>query len=183
MHQIREKFALAVIGLVQHEERALRSLCWLSASRPSGYELSDLSRSPGPDIVIVDGDDADAIVKWHQFADRLKDEAHRPVPAIWVSAKRPSHKLYYHIHRPFVAGRLLNLLDEITEKDSRIAHVLAEKKQTTETADFPRATCALGFTAEGSTQSPGRGRRPSGAQTAGHRAEKVTGPRHFRRKR
>ncbi len=106
--------SVAFIGLTSREQNILLSIFKLSSCRPRAYTLAAIPDSSPPGIVLVDADDPAAVTMWRSLCDR--DKHYTLVPAVMVSG-RDSHPGTdtYHIKRPLLASRLLNLLDQLPD--------------------------------------------------------------------
>ena len=104
--------SVAFIGLAAREQNILLSVFKLSSCRSRAYTLAVIPDSSPPGIILVDADDPAAVTMWRSLCD--SDKHYTLVPTVMVS-QRDSHPgtNTYHIKRPLLASRLLNLLDEL----------------------------------------------------------------------
>jgi len=114
-------FRIAVIGFPEAELRVLRNILRLSAVRTRSYDLAERDALPLADIVIVDGDQPNAITEWQTAY------AQRPVPSLVVSAegKTLEGERITATKRPIIPSRLLALLDQITVRELRMPEPVA----------------------------------------------------------
>jgi twitching motility two-component system response regulator PilG len=97
-----------------HEQKVLRSIFTLSLRRPRSYTLSHLTADPSPDILLVDGDDQNAVVEWREICRREQAKATLPTVIVTQSGTPPEARLYL-LRRPLLAPRVLSTLDQIPE--------------------------------------------------------------------
>jgi two-component system cell cycle response regulator len=92
---------------------------------------------------MVDGDDAQVMAEWrHQKEDTHGNSYCSSIPTILVTMEPPPGSTLYYIKRPFVASRVINTLDQVTQRDwqgqwnrnigvGETQKVVAEKAKTT----------------------------------------------------
>lgn len=111
----KRTFAVTAIGVADNEHRILKNIFKLSAHRPRTYDLLDGLPDGRTEILIVDGDDDDAIAHWRAF--RSESVANGSVPAVLVTHDKASEAHNYILYRPFVASRVLGVLDQVAIKE------------------------------------------------------------------
>ncbi len=104
-------FAVVSVGIPDPEQRALKNIFKLSQHRPRTYELRDIAPSTEADVLLVDADNPAAIASWRTFRGQHRD--HAAIPYVMVSKDTPDAKHRYSVHRPFVATRVLTVLDKL----------------------------------------------------------------------
>ncbi len=108
-------FAVAVIGIPENERNVLRNIFKLSLYRACTYTLVSVDE-PGQ-ILMVDADDPSALAEWRAL--RGGDGASpssppkSPIPAVLVTKEAPANSTAYYIRRPFIATRVLGVLDQV----------------------------------------------------------------------
>lgn len=112
----KRTFSVAVLGIPEQEQRVLRNIFKLSLYRPHIYTLMD-SHEQSVDILIVDAEDNAALTTWRSL--RSRSASHAAVPTVMVTQQQPSTTHPYCIRRPFVATRILSILDQIAVKEFR----------------------------------------------------------------
>lgn len=100
----KRTFTVAMVGLPETECRVLKSIARISSMRTRSYEFVDLDSKANIDILIVDGDNPQAM----QTLRGLPGQ--RPV-LFFGSAEVADQK---YLKRPIMGARVLTLLDEIT---------------------------------------------------------------------
>jgi two-component system, cell cycle response regulator len=108
-------FSVAILGFSTYEQKVLRSILRLSSSRPCSYTLAPSSPEHTPDIVIVDGDDQQALAAWRtRYAN---DRANPQVPTVLVSEPVSQPDIpHVHLKRPIVATSVMKALDQIAQE-------------------------------------------------------------------
>lgn len=114
----KKTFAVAMIGIPEHERNILKNIFKLSSYRPHTYTLAAADK-PGQ-IVLVNADDPEALAKWQTLHDESAATVaggNPPLTAIMIAKDNPPAGTLYHIRRPFVASRVLDVLDRFTESE------------------------------------------------------------------
>jgi len=104
-------FSVAAIGVSDVERKVLRNIFRLSQHRVRSYSLLDAEAST-PDIALFDADASGAaqlLTDWRQ--------RYPSVPTVLITREPPSSSEPYRIRRPFVATRVLSMLDQIVIKE------------------------------------------------------------------
>lgn len=102
----KKTFRVAMIGLPELEQRILKSVGRISAVRARSYEFGDLDGMTHSDILVVDGDNPQAMQSWRDAA--------RQAPVLFFGSAEVADQKY--LKRPIMGMKLLVLLDEITAK-------------------------------------------------------------------
>ena len=117
----KKTYVVSMIGIASAERNVLRNIFKLSQYRNYSYSVA----IPGEawDVLLIDADDPKAMAEWRQ---RKMDEtsaespskSYRPlIPTILVTKESPPDSRLYYIRRPFVATRVINILDQVVQKD------------------------------------------------------------------
>lgn len=115
----RKAFAVALLGIPEQERSVLKNIFKLSLYRACTYTL--ISVKELSQILIVDADDSEAVAEWQalQGADASPPSSSRLgaasslIPAVMVTKEKLLDKFPYCIQRPFVATRVLGILDQV----------------------------------------------------------------------
>lgn len=108
----KRAFGVSLFGFSERERRILRSVTALSTARARRYTFHE-SNGGGPDLYLVDGDDAAAVNLWKQV------HATSPAPTAFVADPNRCDFGKWCLRRPIVPSRLFTLLDEITVQELR----------------------------------------------------------------
>ncbi len=117
----KKTYAVAMIGISEAERNVLRNIFKLSQYRTYSYTAA----IPGEvtDILMVDADDARAMAEWRlQKGDAApagsSGSSYQPsIPTIMVTREPPPDSKLHYIRRPFVASRVINVLDQVAQQD------------------------------------------------------------------
>ena len=112
-------FAVAVIGIPEHERNVLKNIFKLSLYRVCTYTL--ISVDEPSQILMVDADDPSAMAEWRAFCAAGANQsslprrgaAPSPIPAVLVTKEAPPDGAVHHIRRPCIASRVLGVLDQV----------------------------------------------------------------------
>lgn len=138
----KKTFAVAMIGIPDNERHILKNIFKLSLYRTQTYAIVS-SKEPSQ-ILIVDADDPKAMAEWHACCGAASQSAFpgqdskMPIPAVMVTREKLSGELPYYIRRPFVASRVLGVLDQVASKElggNQQSVLSEEKKQTVPTSE------------------------------------------------
>lgn len=110
------------MGIPDHEQNVLKNIFKLSLYRTYTYTLTS-ANEPGQ-ILIVDADNPEAVAEWRDLHGGTDETAEygssnvvvSNVPTIMVTKGKIQDQFPYHIYRPFVATRVLGMLDQIAIK-------------------------------------------------------------------
>lgn len=107
--------SVAVIGITPQEQGVLKRIFGLTSSRTRSYVLAPLTPGQAPDIFLVDRDDQEAVAEWRQLC--VSGTTNATVPTVMVSkaGDLPAPPLY-HLQRPLLAPRVLQVLDKVVPK-------------------------------------------------------------------
>lgn len=135
----KKTYTITMIGMADAERNVLRNILKLSQYRMYSYIIA----MPGEaiDIFVVDADDPQAIGEWRQKQGKpassdAQNISQRPqIPTILVAKEPPQNSILYYIRRPFVASRVINVLDQVAVKElhsdrARIIGVENQQKST-----------------------------------------------------
>jgi twitching motility two-component system response regulator PilG len=107
--------AVKFIGLSEHEEKVLGAIFMLSKTRPISFCLFDDKNNNKPEMMIVNFDDADAVHEWQTLC--IEDTEYSSIPAVRVTRVRSRDTENYYIRRPFIATRMLSLIERVAAKE------------------------------------------------------------------
>jgi len=115
----KKTFAVGMIGIPEPERHVLRNIFKLSQYRSRTYIPASLD---GPsEILMVDADDPGALAEFRKLGG---ENSGRPtvsigriskslIPTIMVTKEKLPDNLPYYVRRPFVATRVLSMLDQV----------------------------------------------------------------------
>ena len=107
----RDSFSVAVFGIPDFERQVLDRIFGISSSRTLSYRLAEPGTESAADILLVDRDNAGAVAEYRRVCEAAAPR--RPGTVLVARDKPQNHP--YHVRRPFMAKRLLGVLDEIVE--------------------------------------------------------------------
>ena len=115
----KKTFAIAMFGIPESERNVLKNIFKLSLYRTYTYTLA--SAEQASQILLVDADDPKAMDEWRAFLGASTNGASLPdqgkaslqLPTVMVSKEMPSQGRAHYIRRPFVATRVLSVLDQV----------------------------------------------------------------------
>lgn len=147
----KRTFAVAMIGIPDHEQNVLKNIFKLSLYRTYTYTLIS-ANEPGQ-ILIVDADNSEAVAEWRSLYGGAAHEStvSNPgtvplnIPTVMVTKEKTQDPASYHIHRPFVATRVLGILDQVALKIVSVpqSRVIGEEPLAADTKDELPAPTAL----------------------------------------
>jgi twitching motility two-component system response regulator PilG len=114
-------FSVAILGFSAYEQKVLQSIMRLSSCRPYAYTLAPATATHTPDMVIVDGDDPEAMAAWRKRYS--SDATTTQVATVLVHAlATQTDSLHAHLKRPLVAPSVMKALDQLAhELEARAA--------------------------------------------------------------
>jgi twitching motility two-component system response regulator PilG len=112
-------FTVTVIGIPENERNVLKNIFKLSLYRAYTYTL--VSVGEPSQILMVDADDPSALAEWRALRDDSVSQsslskpgaAPAPMPTVLVTKEAPANSTAYYIRRPFIATRVLGVLDQV----------------------------------------------------------------------
>lgn len=114
----KKTFMVAMIGIPDHERSVLKNIFKLSLYRANTYAFASIDE-PGH-MLIVDADDPTAMTWWRARPTRGQSSssnnlgaAPSPISVVGVTKEKVTTEFPYCIHRPFVATRVLGILDQV----------------------------------------------------------------------
>lgn len=136
----KKSFRVALIGIPENERNVLKNIFKLSLYRSHSYTLATIGEPI--QIVIVDAENPDAMAEWRSFKLPLSNhDSPSPLLSIMVTKDHPANQFPYTLRRPFVATRVLSVLDEVAGQVPAIAaqeRVIGEEQPAAgETVDAP----------------------------------------------
>ncbi|MDS4030573.1 MAG: response regulator [Candidatus Contendobacter sp.] len=134
-------FAVTVIGIPEQERNVLKNIFKLSLYRAYTYTLVSVDE-PGQ-ILMVDADDPSALAEWRAW--RGGDSASQssppksPIPTVLVTKEPPANSTAYSIRRPFIATRVLGVLDQVAAQAPSTApeRIIGESAPVSAPAEEP----------------------------------------------
>jgi two-component system cell cycle response regulator len=118
----KKTFVVAMIGIPEHERSILKNIFKLSLYRTQTYIIA-AADEPGQ-IVLVNADDPSALAEWQALGGEPaaavsgnQQSLPLPLPAVMIAKDNPPAGTLYHIRRPFVASRVLKVLDQLTSNE------------------------------------------------------------------
>lgn len=109
-------FLITFIGLDETEESTLRRIFDVTTSlkRPRAYEIISLDDNRSPDIAIVNSAHPQAMQQVDLMNTRVKNGIRAPIV---YADPTPSERQKYYLRRPWFAGRVLKVVDEVTIRE------------------------------------------------------------------
>ncbi len=106
---------VAVIGVPAQEEKRLQAAFKHSETRATTYQFTELESEP--DILMVNADEADALVRWRQYRDNLEKVGKKIPSSVLVSQNREFQTKHYQVRRPLIASRAISILDQVAANE------------------------------------------------------------------
>lgn len=106
---------VAAIGIPPQEEKRLQAAFKHSETRATTYKFADLDSSP--DILMVNADEPEALVKWRQYRDNLESNEIAIPSSVLVSQNREFQTKHYQVRRPLIASRAISILDQVSSNE------------------------------------------------------------------
>lgn len=115
----KKTFAITMFGIPEPERNVLKNIFKLSLYRTYTYTLASVEQAS--QILLVDADDPKAVAEWRAFLGAGTNEASLPdqgktslqLPTVMVTKEMPSPGMTHYMRRPFVATRVLSMLDQV----------------------------------------------------------------------
>ncbi len=111
----KKTFMVDMIGIADHERNVLKSIFKLSLYRACAYTV--VSANEPSQILIVDADDPEVMAKW-RTQHRVGQSTSLVIPTVMVTKEKHLDSPHYYIYRPFIATRVLGVLDKIAAEIS-----------------------------------------------------------------
>lgn len=105
-------YAVAALGFEEKERLLLRNILRISEQHPLAFRPYQPQRDGQPAVVIVNGDNADAVTQWGKL-ERARASSASPMSVIYLARGNPPANAAYSLGRPFVATRLFSLLERV----------------------------------------------------------------------
>lgn len=103
--------SVAIIGIPAQEEKRLQAAFKHSETRATTYVFSGLDAEP--DILMVNADEPESLVKWRQYRDKLESRDKSIPSSVLVSQNREFQTKHYQVRRPLIASRAISILDQV----------------------------------------------------------------------
>ena len=117
----KKTFMVAMLGIPDNERNVLKNIFKLSLYRAYAYML--VSSHEPSHLLIVDADDPAAMAQWRALHGGAAQSslsnlgaAPPPIPAVMVTREKATTEFPPCIHRPFIATRVLGILDQIVAR-------------------------------------------------------------------
>lgn len=107
-----QSFAVAALGFEEKERLLLRNILRISEQHPLAFRPYQPQRDGQPALVIVNGDNADAVTQWGKL-ERARASSANPMSVIYLARGNPPAGAEYALGRPFLATRLFALLERV----------------------------------------------------------------------
>ena len=147
----KKTFAVAMIGIPDQERSVLKNIFKLSLYR--AYTYTFISANEPGQILIVDADDSEAMMEWRTLYGATAGEssssssgaAPLTIPAVMVTKEKLPDQFPCHIHRPFVATRVLSILDQVATRLPSVSQdrIIGEEPSSIVAKEEPPAPIAL----------------------------------------
>lgn len=128
----KQTFLIAVIGIPDSERNVLKNIFKLSLYRTRTYTL--VSSNEPSHILIVDADDPTAMTQWRQHHGGGRQASSNPatafpsIPAVMATREKLTTEFPHCIHRPFVATRVLGILDQVAAQTPPNSNSIARER-------------------------------------------------------
>ena len=122
----QNSLSVAVIGITPQDQGVLRRIFELTSLRTSSYVLAPLTPNRTPDIYLVNGDDQDAMAEWHTLCTSGATKATVPTVLVSKAGGMPAPPVY-HLQRPLLAPRVLNVLDKVVANGATASAVVTQR--------------------------------------------------------
>lgn len=145
----KQTIVVAMLGIPEQERNILKNILKLSSHRSQAYAVA--AADEPSELLLVDADDPQAMAAWQA----LRDGADQPppgqagfrmsIPTVLVTKKKQLDDTAYYIRRPFVAPRVLAVLDEAVSQGRKQGQerVIGEEPATSPAAKPRRPYRAL----------------------------------------
>lgn len=107
-----QSYAVAALGFEEKERLLLRNILRISEQHPLAFRPYQPQRDGQPALVIVNGDNADAVTQWVKLEQARAPNA-SPMSVIYLARSDPPAGAVYSLGRPFLATRLFALLERV----------------------------------------------------------------------
>lgn len=119
----KKTYAVAMVGIPDHERQVLTNIFKLSLYRPRSYAIVNGISERAAEILMVDADDPKALAEWRALgvggtgATRptfaSSGQVKPSIPTVMVTKDKSLTPPPQYIRRPFVATRVLSILDQM----------------------------------------------------------------------
>ena len=117
-------YNVELIGFGPKDIDKLLKVFQFSSTRERIYVQGD-----NPDIVIINGDDADAVARGRVLMNE------QGLAVVYAGRKRPDDFVTYHMIPPFITSRVLRVLDQVEVDKADVAEAEEEKSVQVEAVD------------------------------------------------
>ena len=105
-------YAVATLGFEAKDRLLLRNILRISEQHPLAFRPYQPRRDDQPALVIVNGDNPEAVTQWNDLEQEHAPSA-SPMSAIFLARSVPPAGAMYSLGRPFFATRLFALLERV----------------------------------------------------------------------
>jgi twitching motility two-component system response regulator PilG len=117
----KKTYSIVMIGITEAERNVLRNIFKLSQYRTYSYNVA--VQGEVMDVLMVDADDPEAMKEWRERTGKSPSSAgynisySQNIPTILIAKEPPQDSTLYYMRRPFVASRVINVLDHVAIKE------------------------------------------------------------------
>ncbi len=142
----KKSFKVALIGIPENERSVLRNIFKLSLYRPHTYSFA--AAGEPIQILMADAENPEAMAEWRSFKLPEADaSSSAPLLTVMVTRDQLPNQQPYSIRRPFVATRVLAVLDQVAGQiitaSTQERVIGAEKPVAATPADTPLFTALV----------------------------------------
>lgn len=141
----KKSFTVALIGIPENERNVLKNIFKLSLYRSYSYTLGSVGEPI--QILMVDAENPDAMAEWRSFKlSPLNEGSPSPLLSVMVAKDQLASQFPYTLRRPFVATRVLSVLDQVANQIPTTPvqeRVISEKPVVSEKSDTPLFTALV----------------------------------------
>ena len=111
----KQTFKVALIGIPENERNVLRNIFKLSLYRPYAYSFATTGELI--QILMVDAENPTAMKEWRSFKFASPDKGvSSSLISVMISKDQLTSEFPYTLYRPFVATRVLSVLDRVASQ-------------------------------------------------------------------
>jgi len=137
----KRTFTVAVIGLTPQEQGVLTNCFRLSTHRPFSYTQIPFVADIPSDIIIVDGDDEQAMTQWYALHAWGQSD-NQLVTCIVSQLHIQDNNTIHHIPRPLLPSRVLKILDQAAN-DTLLAEAYSHRALIVDDSQAVRTSVQL----------------------------------------
>ena len=115
----KKSFKVALIGIPENERNVLRNIFKLSLYRPNAYSFA--AAGEPIQILMVDAENPSAMAEWRSYKPATPNESSSSsLISVMIAKDQLADEFPYTLHRPFIATRVLSVLDRVANQISTI---------------------------------------------------------------